>query len=173
MDVVVVGGGDSACEEALFLTRFCKKITLIHRRGQLRASKIMSDRVLKHDKIDVLWDTTVEEVLGDGDPENEKVRGVRLKSIKTQKTHELDCRGVFIAIGHIPNTQAFKDALQLDELGYFVTETNSQVQTAIPGIYVAGDCADEVYRQAITAAGMGCQAAIEAERWLASESAEG
>ena len=169
-DVVVIGGGDSACEEALFLTRFCRRVTLIHRRDSLRASKIMSERVLEHEKIDTLWDTVVEEILGEGDGDSAKVRGLRLKSLKTDTVHELDCRGVFIAIGHVPNTEAFKGSLQLDDKGYFVTELNSQVQTATPGVYVAGDCADAVYRQAISAAGMGCQAAIEVERWLAFES---
>lgn len=164
MDVIVVGGGDTACEEALFLTRFCSKITLIHRRDELRASKIMADRTLAHEKIEMAWDTVVEEILAD---ETGNVSGVRLKNLKTDEESELSCKGVFIAIGHIPNTEPFAKAIKVDSNGYFVPETGSQVKTNLPGIYVAGDCADHVYRQAITAAGMGCQAAIDAERYLA------
>ena len=162
--VVVVGGGDSACEEALFLTRFCSHITLIHRRNQLRASKIMAERVLSHEKISVLWDTALDAVLG---VEEGAARAVKVRSLTSDAVKEVPCKGVFIAIGHIPNTQPFKDSLKLDDQGYFVPEPLSQVCTHIPGIYVAGDCADHRYRQAITAAGMGCHAAIEAERWLA------
>lgn len=164
MEVVVVGGGDSACEEALFLTRFCSKVTLIHRRDELRASRIMAERAIAHEKIEPLWDSAVEEVLAD---DAGKARAVQVRNLKTGEIGEVPCRGVFIAIGHVPNTQPFKGILPLDENGYFVPEANSMVQTAVPGVYVAGDCADHVYRQAITAAGMGCQAAIEAERWLA------
>ena len=164
MDVIVVGGGDSACEEALFLTRFCSKVTLIHRRDELRASRIMAERTLAHDKIDVIWDSGIIEILPD---ENGKTRAVSLKNLKSEETLEVPCKGVFIAIGHIPNTQPFDGILPLDSNGYLVPEKGSQVQTAIPGVYVAGDCADHVYRQAITAAGMGCQAAIDTERWLA------
>ena len=166
MDVVVVGGGDSACEEALFLTRFCRKVTLVHRRDELRASRIMAERTIAHEKIDLLWDSAVEEVLAD---EEGKARAIRVKNLKTNQESELACKGVFIAIGHIPNTQAFQGILELDENGYLVPEKNSMVKTSLDGVYVAGDCADHVYRQAITAAGMGCQAAIEAERWLAEE----
>ena len=166
MDVVVIGGGDSACEEALFLTRFCRKVTLVHRRDELRASRIMAERTIAHEKIDLLWDSAVEEVLAD---EEGKARAVRIKNLKTNQESELACKGVFIAIGHIPNTKAFQGILELDENGYLVPEKNSMVKTSLDGVYVAGDCADHVYRQAITAAGMGCQAAIEAERWLAEE----
>lgn len=166
MDVVVIGGGDSACEEALFLTRFCRKVTLVHRRDELRASRIMAERTIAHEKIDLLWDSAVEEVLAD---EEGKARAIRIKNLKTNQESELACKGVFIAIGHIPNTKAFQDILELDENGYLVPEKNSMVKTSLDGVYVAGDCADHVYRQAITAAGMGCQAAIEAERWLAEE----
>ena len=166
MDVVVIGGGDSACEEALFLTRFCQKVTLVHRRDELRASRIMAERTIAHEKIDLLWDSAVEEVLAD---EEGKARAIRIKNLKTNQESELACKGVFIAIGHIPNTKAFQDILELDENGYLVPEKNSMVKTSLDGVYVAGDCADHVYRQAITAAGMGCQAAIEAERWLAEE----
>jgi thioredoxin reductase (NADPH) len=164
MDVVVVGGGDTACEEALFLTRFCRKITLIHRRDVLRASKIMADRTLAHEKIEVLWDTVVEAIVAD---DTGNVSSVRLNNRVSIEQSELPCKGVFIAIGHLPNTGPFADAIKVDENGYFVPETGSQIKTNIPGVYVSGDCADHVYRQAITAAGMGCQAAIEAERYLA------
>ncbi len=164
MEVVVVGGGDSACEEALFLTRFCSNITLIHRRDTLRASNIMADRALAHEKIFPLWDTVPEEILPD---DQGNVSGLRVLNIKTGKQSELACKGVFIAIGHTPNTQPFKGILKLDDEGYIIPEAGSQVRTHIPGVYTAGDCADHVYRQAVTAAGMGCQAAIDAERWLA------
>lgn len=164
MDVVVVGGGDSACEEALFLTRFCSKITLVHRREELRASKIMADRALAHEKIHPEWNSGLEEILAD---DQGYTRGVRLKNLQTGEEKIVECKGVFIAIGHIPNTAPFAAALDVDESGYFVPAAGSQIQTKVPGVYVAGDCADHVYRQAITAAGMGCQAAIEAERWLA------
>ncbi len=166
MDVVVIGGGDSACEEALFLTRFCSKVSLIHRRDQLRASQIMADRVLEHPKIETVWNTLVEEILPD---DHGQVRAVRLRNRQTDATTEMDCKGVFIAIGHIPNTAPFREELDTDDEGYFVSETGSQVRTRLPGVYVAGDCADHFFRQAITAAGMGCQASIEAERWLAEQ----
>ena len=164
MDVIVVGGGDSACEEALFLTRFCSKVTLVHRRDELRASKIMAERTQSHEKIEIVWDSAIEEILPD---EEGKTRAVTISNFKTNNQEEIPCKGVFIAIGHIPNTQPFENLLPLDSNGYLIPENGSQVQTAIPGVYVAGDCADHVYRQAITAAGMGCQAAIDAERWLA------
>lgn len=163
MEVAVVGGGDSACEEALFLTRFCSKIYLIHRRDELRASGIMAKRTLEHPKIQPVWDTLVERVLAD---DHGHVRGLALKHRTTGAASELAVKGVFVAIGHMPNTKAFVGALPLDELGYFIPEAGSQVRTRVPGVFVAGDCADHVFRQAITAAGMGCQAAIEAERWL-------
>ena len=166
MDVVVVGGGDSACEEALFLTRFCTKVTLIHRRNELRASKIMAERTLAHEKIEPLWDSAVDEILAD---EDGKARAVQVTNLKSGETKEVECKGVFIAIGHLPNTQPFREVLPLDDNGYLIPESGSSVKTALPGVYVAGDCADHVYRQAITAAGMGCQAAIEAERWLADQ----
>jgi len=164
MDVVVIGGGDSACEEALFLTRFCSKVTLIHRRDELRASKIMAERTLANQKIVPVWDSAVKEVLPDQDG---KAKGILVENLKTGEQSEVPCKGVFIAIGHLPNTSAFKGVIPLDENGYFLSEPGSMVKTAIPGVFVAGDCADHVYRQAITAAGMGCQSAIEAERWLA------
>jgi len=164
MDVVVIGGGDSACEEALFLTRFCSKVTLVHRRDELRASKIMAERTLANQKIVPVWDSAVKEVLPDQDG---KAKGILVENLKTGEQSEVPCKGVFIAIGHLPNTSAFKGVIPLDENGYFLSEPGSMVKTAIPGVFVAGDCADHVYRQAITAAGMGCQSAIEAERWLA------
>lgn len=163
-EIVVVGGGDSAAEEALFLTRFASKVTLIHRRDELRASKIMADRVLACDKIDMAWNSAPVAVLAD---EKGFCRAVKVKSTVDGSEREIPCKGFFIAIGHIPNTTPFAGILPLDENGYLVPEAGSQVRTALPGVFVAGDCADHVYRQAITAAGMGCQAAIEAERWLA------
>ncbi len=166
MEVVVVGGGDTACEEALFLTRFCTKISLIHRRDKLRASKIMADRTLSHKKIEPVWDTVVEEVLAD---EKGQARAVRVKQVKSGQSSEISCRGVFIAIGYIPNTQPFNGTLDLDEQGYILPADRSMVRTRIPGVYAAGDCVDHVYRQAVTAAGMGCQAAIDCERWLAEQ----
>jgi thioredoxin reductase (NADPH) len=164
MDVVVIGGGDSACEEALFLTRFCKKVTLVHRRDELRASRIMAERTIAHEKIELLWDSGVEEVLPD---EDGKARAIKVRNLKTNEESEISCKGVFIAIGHVPNTSPFQGVLELDENGYLIPRGKSMVKTDLDGVYVAGDCADHVYRQAITAAGMGCQAAIEAERWLA------
>jgi thioredoxin reductase (NADPH) len=163
MEVIVVGGGDSAAEEALFLTRFASKVRLVHRRDELRASKIMADRALAHPKIEAVWNSVPLEVLGNGDG----VSGMRVKNVQTGAESVIPAKGVFVAIGHRPNTSAFAGALPLDENGYFLPEDGSQVRTAVPGVYVAGDCADHVYRQAITAAGMGCQAAIDAERWLA------
>ncbi|HAW97531.1 MAG TPA: thioredoxin-disulfide reductase [Opitutae bacterium] len=164
MDVVVVGGGDSACEEALFLTRFCSKVTLVHRRDELRASKIMAERTLENEKVSTLWDSAVQEILPDDEG---KTRGIRVKNVKNGEESDVPCKGVFIAIGHVPNTAPFKGVLPLDENGYLHPESGSMVRTSMPGVFVAGDCADHVYRQAITAAGMGCQSAIEAERWLA------
>ena len=164
MDVVVVGGGDSACEEALFLTRFCSKVTLVHRRDELRASKIMAERTLAHEKIEAVWNSAVEEILPG---EDGRVRAIKTKNLKNGNTCEISCKGVFIAIGHLPNTQPFEGILDLDTNGYLVPSNGSMVRTNIAGVFVAGDCADHVYRQAITAAGMGCQSAIEAERWLA------
>jgi thioredoxin reductase (NADPH) len=166
MDVAVLGGGDSAAEEALFLTRFASKVYLVHRRDTLRASKIMADRVLKHEKIQPVWDSVPVAVEGVAQG---AVSGLRIKNVKTGAESVLAVKGIFVAIGHIPNTAPFKDAVDTDEQGYFVPAGHSQVKTRTPGVYVAGDCADHHYRQAITAAGMGCQAAIEAERWLAEK----
>lgn len=167
-EVVVLGGGDSAAEEALFLTHFASKVTLIHRRGELRASPIMAKRAVEHPKIEVAWFSVVEEMLAD---ENGKARGVRLKDVRDDSTRVLPCQGIFLAIGHVPNTAPFARSLDVDKQGYFIPLAGSQVKTKVPGVFAAGDCADPHYRQAITAAGMGCQAAIEAERWLQAEGA--
>jgi len=164
MEVAVIGGGDSAAEEALFLTRFASKVYLVHRRDSLRASKIMADRATSHPKIECVWDSIPEEVLGVAEG---AVSGLKVRHTKTSAERILPVKGVFVAIGHVPNTGPFASALDVDELGYFKPTEGSQVKTKLPGVFVAGDCADHVYRQAITAAGMGCQAAIEAERWLA------
>jgi thioredoxin reductase (NADPH) len=164
MDVVVIGGGDSAAEEALFLTRFASTVYLVHRRDTLRASKIMADRAMAHEKIKCVWDSVPLAVEG---VDQGAVSGLRIKHLKTNVESVLPVKGVFVAIGHIPNTKAFAPPLDVDENGYFKPEHGSQIRTKVPGVYVAGDCADHVYRQAITAAGMGCAAAIEAERWLA------
>lgn len=164
MDVAVIGGGDSAAEEALFLTRFCSKVYLVHRRDSLRASKIMADRAMAHEKIEMVWDSVPVAVNG---VEEGSVSGLQIKNTKTGVESTLDIKGLFVAIGHVPNTGPFSPAVETDDGGYFKPVTGSQVRTSTPGVYVAGDCADHVYRQAITAAGMGCQAAIEAERWLA------
>lgn len=162
--LVVVGGGDSACEEAAYLTRFGSIVYLIHRRDSLRASKIMAERTLAHPKIRPIWDTVVEGVL---DPAQDKVTGVKLKNLKTGEISVLDCAGVFVAIGHTPNTRIFQGQLDLDEAGYVKLHGGSR--TSVEGVFVGGDCADSVYRQAITAAGMGCMAAIDCERWLAAQ----
>lgn len=161
--LVVVGGGDSACEEATYLTRFASTVYLIHRRDTLRASKIMAERTLAHPKIKPVWDSVVTEVL---DVKQDKVTGVRVKNVKTNEETVIDCAGLFVAIGHVPNTQIFKGQIDMDENGYVLRKEGSQ--TSATGVYVAGDCSDHVYRQAITAAGMGCAAAIDAERHLAS-----
>ncbi len=164
MEVAVIGGGDSAAEEALFLTRFASKVYLVHRRHELRASKIMADRATSHPKIECVWDSVPVSVEG---VEAGAVSGLKVRHVKTNADRVLPVKGIFVAIGHVPNTGPFAPALDVDEGGYFKPAAGSQVQTKVPGVYVAGDCADHVYRQAITAAGMGCQAAIEAERWLA------
>jgi thioredoxin reductase (NADPH) len=161
--LVVVGGGDSACEEAMYLTRFGSVVYLIHRRDTLRASQIMAERTLAHEKIKPIWDSVVTEVL---DVKQNKVTGVRVQNLKTGGESIIDCAGVFVAIGHIPNTQLFKGQIDLDENGYVQRRSGSM--TNVPGVFVAGDCSDHVYRQAITAAGMGCAAAIDCERYLAA-----
>ena len=160
--LVVVGGGDSACEEAMYLTRFASVVYLIHRRDTLRASSIMAERTLANPKIKPVWDSVVTEVL---DVSKDTVTGVRVKNTKTNAESVIDCAGVFVAIGHVPNTQIFKGKIDMDENGYVARKNGSE--TSVSGMFVAGDCADSVYRQAITAAGMGCAAAIDAERYLA------
>jgi thioredoxin reductase (NADPH) len=161
--LVVVGGGDSACEEALYLTRFATVVYLVHRRDALRASKIMAARATSHPKIKPVWDSVVTEIL---DVTQDKVTVVRLRHVKTNAVTELPCAGVFVAIGHTPNTALFKGQIALDENGYVIPKRGAE--TSVAGVFVAGDCADHVYRQAVTAAGMGCAAAIEAERYLAN-----
>ena len=163
--LVVVGGGDSACEEAMYLTRFGSVVYLIHRRDQLRASKIMADRTLAHAKIKPVWNSVVTEIL---DVKQDKVTGVRVKDLNTEEEKVLDCAGVFVAIGHTPNTQLFRGVIDMDEVGYIVPKNGSSTTTNVPGVFVAGDCSDRVYRQAVTAAGLGCAAAIDAERFLAA-----
>ncbi len=164
--MAVVGGGDTAMEEALFLTRFATKVTVIHRRDQLRASKIMQERALAHDKIDFAWNAAVDEVLGD-----EFVTGVRIADVNTGEKRDLPVEALFIAIGHQPNTDLFQEQLDLDEQGYVQVAAGS-TRTSVEGVFACGDCADKVYRQAVTAAGTGCMSAIDAERWLAEQGIE-
>lgn len=159
--VVVVGGGDTAMEETLGLYKFASKITIIHRKNKFRASKIMQNRVLKlKDKVGVVWDSTVTEILGDG----KFVKGVKIKNVKTNEVKEIKCEGVFLAIGHTPNVKAFQKLVKLDKLGYI--KTDERCRTNLPGVFAAGDVQDPVYRQAITSAGSGCTAAMEAERYV-------
>ncbi|HEX4180026.1 MAG TPA: thioredoxin-disulfide reductase [Caulobacteraceae bacterium] len=162
--VVVVGGGNTAVEEALYLTNFASKITLIHRRGELRAEAILQARLFAHPKIDVIWDTAVEAVVGSEDPLS--VTGARLKNLKTGEVSDIACDGFFVAIGHAPSSELFKGQLEMDSLGYLKVKAGTTA-TAIPGVWAAGDVTDDVYRQAVTAAGMGCMAALEAVRFLA------
>lgn len=163
--LVVVGGGDSACEEASYLTRFASVVYLVHRRDSLRASKVMADRTLANPKVKPIWNSAVTEIL---DVKQDKVTGVRVKNLVTNEESVIDCAGVFVAIGHTPNTTLFKGVIDMDENGYVVRKRGSE--TNVPGVFVAGDCSDHVYRQAITAAGMGCAAGIDAERYLAARS---
>jgi thioredoxin reductase (NADPH) len=161
-ELVVVGGGDSAMEEGTFLTKFARKVVIVHRRDTLRATKIMVDRARRNPKIEFVWDSEVAEVIG-----KEKVEGVRLKNLKTGALTERKVDGVFVAIGHVPNTRIFEGAIDMDQAGYIRTKEGSR--TNVPGVFAAGDCQDHVYRQAITAAGSGCMAAIDAERFLEAE----
>ena len=160
-EVMVIGGGDSACEEALFLTKFAKRVRVVHRRDRLRASKIMQDRVLGHDRVEVLWNSVVEEILGE---EPKGVTGIRLRSTVTGETFEERCDGVFVAIGHTPNTEIFTEAPEKDERGYIRTYRGTL--TSVEGVFAAGDVQDSRYRQAVTAAGSGCMAALDAGRYL-------
>ncbi len=164
--IAVAGGGDTAMEEALFLTRFASRVTVIHRRDQLRASKIMQERASKHEKIEFAWNSVVDDVLGD-----EFVTGVRLENVNTGETRELAVDGLFVAIGHQPNTNLFSGQLELTDTGYIEVQAGT-TRTSVEGVYACGDVADAVYRQAITAAGTGCMAAIDAERWLAEQGIE-
>ncbi len=171
--VAVIGGGNSAVEEALFLANLCEKVTIVHRRDELRAEKIMQQRVFNNPKIDVLWDNVVEEVLGveHGQGENPGVTGLRTKNVKTGEMTDTDLEGIFIAIGHDPATELFKGKLEMDSEGYLITAPDSTA-TTLPGVYAAGDVKDKTYRQAVTAAGMGCMAALEAEKYLADVEAK-
>jgi len=165
-NVMVVGGGNTAVEEALFLTNFAKNVTLIHRRDSLRAEKILQDRLFKHPAIDVVWDTVIEEILGTENPP--KVTGIRLKNVRTGAIEEQPIDGVFIAIGHTPATELVAGQVQMKPSGYIATAPHSTA-TSVPGLFAAGDVTDDVYRQAVTAAGLGCMAALEAERFLAAQ----
>ena len=161
--VAVVGGGNAAVEEAMFLTKFASKVKLIHRRNSLRAEKLLQSKLMANKKIEIIWDSVVEEVIGEKDPKN--VTGLKIKNVKTNKIDELKIDGLFIAIGHDPATQLFKDQLKMDKEGYLITRPDS-TETNIPGVYAAGDVKDKIFRQAVTAAGMGCMAALEAEKFL-------
>jgi thioredoxin reductase (NADPH) len=167
-EVVVIGGGNTAVEEALFLTKFASKVTLVHRRDELRAEKILQERLFKHPRIEVVWDHVLEEVIGTDNPPG--VTGVKIKHVKTGEISERKADGLFIAIGHAPSTALFRDQLEMKQGGYILTRPDSTA-TNIPGVFAAGDVTDDVFRQAVTAAGMGCMAALEVERFLAEEGA--
>ena len=161
--VAVVGGGNAAVEEAMFLTKFASKVKLIHRRDSLRAEKLLQKKLMENKKIEIIWNTVVEEVIGDQEPRN--VKGIKIKNVKSNKIEELKIDGLFIAIGHDPATSMFKSQLEMDKEGYLITKPDS-TETNIPGVFAAGDVKDKVFRQAVTAAGMGCMAALEAEKFL-------
>ena len=165
-EVMVVGGGNAAVEEALFLTKFASKVTLVHRRDSLRAEKLLQQKILSHPKIDIIWDSVVKEILGTDNPKG--VTGVLLENTKDKSTKQLDTHGVFVAIGHDPATKIFKDQINMDAEGYILTDSDS-TKTNIKGVFAAGDVKDKTYRQAVTAAGMGCMAALEAEKLLSEK----
>ncbi len=162
--VAVIGGGNSAVEEALYLTNFASKVYLVHRRDELRAEKILQDRLFKNEKVECVWDSELKEIVGDEDPLN--VKSINIKNTKTNETSSIELDGVFVAIGHDPATQIFRDQVEMDEDGYIITKPDSTL-TNVEGVYAAGDVKDKIYRQAVTAAGMGCMAALEAEKYLA------
>jgi len=168
-DVAVIGGGNTAVEEALFLSKLCQSVTLIHRRDSLRAEKIGQDRLFAAENINVIWDSVVDEFLGEDNPPN--LTGLRLKNVKTGDTQEIEVNGAFVAIGHDPNTKLFTGALDMDEEGYLITAPDS-TKTNIPGVFASGDAQDKIYRQAVTAAGTGCMAALEAQKFLEHQEAE-
>ena len=163
-NVAVIGGGNTAVEEALYLSNLCKKVTLVHRRNELRAEKILQSRLLNKLNVEILWEKKVEEFLGDG----LGVNGLKLSSTKDSSSSEIEVDGVFVAIGHDPSTAIFKDKIKLDKDNYVITDKGG-TNTSVPGIFAAGDCVDKIYRQAVTAAGMGCMAALDAEKWLAEK----
>ena len=163
--VAIVGGGNVAVEEAMFLTKFASKVQLIHRRDSLRAEKMLQQKLMENKKIEIIWDSVVEEIIGDEEPKN--VKGLIIKNVKTNNIKELKIDGLFIAIGHDPATQLFKDQLNMDKEGYLLTKPDS-TETNIPGVFAAGDVKDKIFRQAVTAAGMGCMSALEAEKYLSS-----
>jgi thioredoxin reductase (NADPH) len=164
-EVAVIGGGNAAVEEAMFLTKFAKKVKLIHRRDKLRAENLLQKKLKENPKIEIIWDSVLEEVLGEKNPKG--VTGIKIKNIKTNKSSEITLHGLFIAIGHDPATSLFKGQLDMDKEGYLITKPDSAV-TNIPGIFAAGDVKDKIFRQAVTAAGMGCMAALEAEKYLSN-----
>ncbi len=163
--VAIVGGGNAAVEEAMFLTKFASKVQLIHRRDSLRAEKMLQQKLMENKKIEIIWDSVIEEVIGDEEPKN--VKGLKIKNVKTNDIKELKIDGLFIAIGHDPATQLFKGQLNMDKEGYLLTKPDS-TETNIPGVFAAGDVKDKIFRQAVTAAGMGCMSALEAEKYLSS-----
>ena len=169
-EVVVIGGGNTAVEEALFLTNFASKVTLIHRRDELRSEKILQHRLFNNEKVEIMWDSQLDEVYGTSDPKG--VEGVKVKNVKTGEITDLPCKGVFIAIGHAPSSELVKDQLETHMGGYVVTAPDSTA-TSIPGVFAAGDITDHIYRQAVTSAGMGCMAALEVEKFIAEQDAEG
>ena len=162
--VAVIGGGNSAVEEALYLTNFASKVYLVHRRNELRAEKILQDRLFKNEKVECVWDSELKEIVGDEDPLN--VKSINITNTKTNENSNIELDGVFVAIGHDPATQIFRDQVEMDEEGYIMTRPDSTL-TNVEGVYAAGDVKDKIYRQAVTAAGMGCMAALEAEKYLA------